>query len=229
MEFLADNELGLLRWLHILAMVYWLGGEWGVFQTSYKVVDVRLPVAERQRHMDTAYRIDIMARTGIITLLPLGLHMGHLWGIQPLGGPWLVAMWLLWAGWMALTWSTFLARGTLRFRALSSLEDWTRYLLIPTLLVVALSSLLGHGPLEAGEGQRWYSAKLLTYGLALVIGVILRLVMHQWQALFPKLAAGPDAAIEARLDRSIRIGRAVAYLYWVLIATACLLAATKPF
>jgi len=229
MEFLADNELGLLRWLHILAMVYWLGGEWGVFQTSYKVVDVRLPVEERLRHMDTAYRIDILARTGIITLLPLGLHMGYLWGIQPLGGPWLIAMWLLWAAWMALTWSAFLARGTPRFRPLSAVEDWTRYLLIPTLLFVSLSSLMGQGPFEAGEGQRWYSAKVLTYALALVIGVILRLVMHQWQALFPKLALGPDPAIEARLDRSIRIGRSVAWLYWVLIAATCLLAAIKPF
>ena len=23
------TELAVLRWLHILAMVYWLGGEWG--------------------------------------------------------------------------------------------------------------------------------------------------------------------------------------------------------
>lgn len=229
MDFLADNELAILRWLHILAMVYWLGGEWGVFQTSYKVVNPRLSLDERLRHMDTAYRIDIMARTGIITLLPLGLHMGHLWGLQPLGGPWLVAMWLVWAAWLALTWSAFAARGTPRFRLLSGVEDWTRYLLIPALLLVALSSLLGHGPLPAGEGEKWYAAKLLTYGLALVIGVILRLVMHQWQALFPKLAAGPDPAIEARLDRSIRIGRAVAYLYWVLIAGTCFLGAVKPF
>ena len=70
--------LGVLRWLHILAMVYWLGGEWGVFQTSYKVCDPKLSYEERMRHMDTAYRIDVMARTGIISLLPLGLHMGYL-------------------------------------------------------------------------------------------------------------------------------------------------------
>ena len=25
------TELAVLRWLHIIAMVYWLGGEWGVF------------------------------------------------------------------------------------------------------------------------------------------------------------------------------------------------------
>ena len=37
MEFLITNELAILRWVHIIAMVYWLGGEWGVFQTSYHV------------------------------------------------------------------------------------------------------------------------------------------------------------------------------------------------
>ena len=92
MEF---NELAVLRWAHILCMVYWLGGEWGVFQTSYNVINRKLSLEERRRHMETAYRIDILARTGIILLLPLGLHMGFHWGIQPLGGMWLTGMWLL--------------------------------------------------------------------------------------------------------------------------------------
>lgn len=70
------SELLVLKWVHILAMVYWLGGEWGVFQTSYKVINRSLSLDERRRHMDTAYKIDILARTGIILLLPLGLHMG---------------------------------------------------------------------------------------------------------------------------------------------------------
>ena len=73
MEFLITNELAILRWVHILSMVYWLGGEWGVFQTSYHVTNRNLDLAERRRHMETAYRIDILARTGIVLLLPLGL------------------------------------------------------------------------------------------------------------------------------------------------------------
>lgn len=227
-EFVGQYELEILRWLHIVAMVYWLGGEWGVFQTSYKVVNHRLPLDERMRHMETAYRIDILARTGIISLLPLGLHMGYLWGLQPLGGAWLVGMWIIWAAWMALTWAAFLKRGTALFKPLSTLEDWTRYLLIPTLIGVAAWSLIGGGPLVASEGTRWYAMKLMLYGSTMIIGVILRLIMHEWQHLFPILAAGPDAAIETRLDKSIAIGRAVAYLYWLLILSIAFLGAVKP-
>lgn len=228
-EFFAANELAILRWLHIVAMVYWLGGEWGVFQTSYKVVNPELPLEERQRHMDTAYRIDIMARTGIISLLPLGLHMGYLWGVQPLGGGWLMAMWIVWAAWMVLTWGAFAKRGTAMFKPLSDIEDWTRYLLIPTLLITAILSLTGNGPFASGAGQMWFAAKILTYGLALVIGVILRLIMHEWQKMFPILAAGPNSEVEAKLKKSIQRGRNVAYIYWILILTTAFFGAVKPF
>lgn len=229
MEFLAIHELAILRWLHIVAMVYWLGGEWGVFQTSYKVVNPALPLEERARHMDTAYRIDIMARTGIISLLPLGLHMGYLWGVQPLGGGWLGLMWAVWAVWMAITWGAFAKRGTPLGNRLSDTEDWTRYILIPVLIIASLSSLMGSGPFEAGEGQRWYAAKILTFGLLLIIGVILRLIMHEWRSMFPVLAAGPDAVVEAKLKRSIRLGRSVAYLYWIGILATAFFGAVKPF
>jgi hypothetical protein len=53
--------------------------------------------------------------------------------------------------------------------------------------------------------------------------------MREWTTLFRKLAQGPDAAVEATLDRSIRFGRNIAYLYWIGIATVAFLGATKPF
>jgi len=228
-EWISAHELEILRWLHILAMVYWLGEEWGVFQTSYKVINPRLPLDERQRHMDTAYRIDILARTGIITLLPLGIHMGYLWGVQPLGGLWMVAMWMVWVIWMGITWGAFLTRGKPVWHLLSGLEDWSRYILIPLLIISGLTSLFGMGPFEAGDGQKWYAAKVLTYGLALIIGVILRLIMHEWQAMFRVLAQVPDAGVEAKLEKSIQLGRNVAYMYWILISGTCFFASVKPF
>lgn len=233
-EFFVQHELAILRWLHILAMVYWLGGEWGVFQTSYKVVNPTLPLEERRRHMDTAYRIDILARTGIISLLPLGLHMGYLWGFwgdrgAGVGAELLPIMWGIYALWFAVTWGAFATRGKPIWSLLSGIEDWTRYLLIPALLVAGISSLFGFGPFLAGAGMGWYAAKITTFGALLVIGVILRLIMHEWQKLFPVLAQGPNPGAEVKLKRSIALGRSVAYLYWIGIAATAFFGAVKPF
>ncbi len=223
------GELEILRWLHILAMVYWLGGEWGVFQTSYNVVNRALSLEERRRHMETAYRIDILARTGILMLLPLGLHMGHLHGLQPYGGGWLWLIWGVMLGWLGLTWGAFLARETDLGLRLTKIDEVGRFVLIPSLAAVAISSLLGHGPLAVSEGSYWYAAKLLLYAFTLVIGLGLRFIMRAWTVRFRRLAMGPSPADEAALEREIGWARMMAYVYWVTIAGVAFLGAVKPF
>ncbi|MBN8503022.1 MAG: hypothetical protein J0L58_00970 [Burkholderiales bacterium] len=223
------NELAVLRWLHIICMVYWLGGEWGVFQTSYNVINRKLPLDERRRHMETAYRIDILARTGIILLLPLGLHMGHLWNLQPLGGAWLTGMWVLTALWLGLCWGAFIKRETDTGVRLTKVDESVRFVLIPLLFLVSIASLMGHGPLVADPGTRWYAAKMLVYAWTLIIGLKLRFIMREWTAMFRLLAQGPNADVEAKLDKSIRFGRNIAYVYWVSIATVAYFGAVKPF
>ncbi|MBT8445921.1 MAG: hypothetical protein KJO38_02155 [Gammaproteobacteria bacterium] len=224
------SELAVLRWLHILAMVYWLGGEWGVFQTSYNVINRDLGMDERRRHMETAYRIDILARTGIILLLPLGLHMGYLWGVHPYGGIWLVVMWLLFAAWLTLCWMAFFRRETEAGVRLTMIDEKVRFIVIPLLMIASIGSLAGFGPFNAEEGYRWFSAKVLIYSLMLVIGLKLRFIMREWTVMFRKLAAdGPSAEVEGILDRSIRGGRRLAYVYWFGIASVAFLGATKPF
>ena len=223
------STLAVLRWLHILSMVYWLGGEWGVFQSSYNVVNRQLPMDERRRHMETAYRIDILARTGIILLLPLGLHMGNIWGISPFGGHWLTVMWVVFAAWLTLTWSAFVFRETDRGILLSRIDEMIRFVVIPVLFVAAVASLLGYGPFRADPGLRWYASKILIYSLLLVIGLLLRFIMREWTVMFRKLAEGPDPEVENRLERSIRRGRGLAYIYWIGIATVGFLGAAKPF
>lgn len=230
MEFLMANELSILRWVHILAMVYWLGGEWGVFQTSYNVTNRDLSLEERRRHMETAYRIDILARTGIVLLLPLGLHMGKLYGFVPfLDGAGIWLMWLFFAIWLAMTWTVFLKRETDMGIAVTKVEEWLRYPLIAALFILSFLAFGGSGPIESGEGNHWYPAKMGLYGFALCIGLFLRVVMRRWTVRFRKLAEGPDAAEEAALEREIGQARIAAYIYWITIAGVCFLGAVKPF
>jgi hypothetical protein len=216
----------ILKWAHIIAMVYWLGGEWGVFQTSYHVTNPRLSLEERRRHMETAYRIDILARLGIILLLPIGLHMGYLWGTQPLGGGWLVLMWILAAGWVGLALAAFVKRGTDAGLRLTIWDDRIRYVLIPVLAGLATWSLLTDWPFQ----QNWYATKILIYSGLLVIGLILRFVMRHWTLTFRQLAAsGPNAELEAKLTREINFSRKLAYIYWIGIGTVAFIGVTKFF
>ena len=223
------QEVLVLRWLHIISMVYWLGGEWGVFQTSFNVINRSLSMEERRRHMETAYRIDILARTGIIMLLPLGLHMGHIYGLQPYGGNFLTVMWIAVVLWLALCWGAFIKRETNTGIMLTKIDEKVRWVLIPTIIVVGISSLLGHGPFEAGEGMRWYSLKFTLYAFTLCIGLGLRWIMRQWTLRFRRLAEGPNAAEEAALEREFLYGRIMAYTYWITISGICFLGTVKPF
>lgn len=230
MEFLSANELSILRWVHILAMVYWLGGEWGVFQTSYHVTNRNLSLEERRRHMETAYRIDILARTGIVLLLPLGLHMGKIYGFVPiLDGAGIWWMWLFFAIWLGMTWTAFFKRETDLGIKVTKAEELLRYPLIVAIAAAALMAFAGTGPIEAGVGSHWYPTKMLLYAFALCIGLFLRLVMRRWTVRFRILAQGPDAEQEAALEREIAQARLSAYVYWITIASVCFLGSVKPF
>lgn len=224
------TQMEVLRWLHIIAMTYWLGGEWGVFQTSRNVVNRDLSMDERRRHMETAHRIDILARTGIMFLLPLGLHMGTFWGVQPYNGVWLVVMWIVFLPWIGLCWNAFRHRDTPKGFALNKIEEKIRFVLIPALMLASITSVLGYGPFAGGEMQRWYPAKIFLFSLMLVIGLKMRFVMREWGELFLKLEReGSNAEIENRLDTQLSFTRKLAYIYWIGIATVAFLGATKPF
>lgn len=211
-------------------MVYWLGGEWGVFQTSYYVIDQKLSLEERRRHMNTAYKIDILARTGILLLFPLGFHMGYYWGIQPFGGISIVLNWVFFGAWLALCWASFFKRETDTGLMLTKIDERIRFVFIPLILVASISSLLGFGPFEAGTMQKWFSAKVMIFALLLVIGLKLRFIMREWTVLFRVLAEQPgNKEAETTLEHSLKIGQRLAYIYWIGIATVGFLGAVKPF
>ncbi|MBB6253074.1 hypothetical protein [Nitrospirillum iridis] len=220
-----DEHL-LLRWLHIIAMAYWLGGEWGVFNAARNITNPSLTLAERRRHMETAYRIDILPRTGIILLLPLGLHMGHNLGTQPLGGPWLVGMWIFVAVWVGLALTAFFKRGTDLGIRLTKADEAIRYVVIPALFLTGVYSLVTGGPFSA----HWYAAKATLFSGLLVIGLILRYVMRDWVIAFRKLAAeGSTPELEDRLASLMAFSRKLAYFYWAGIITMAFLGTVKPF
>ena len=53
--------------------------------------------------------------------------------------------------------------------------------------------------------------------------------MREWTELFRVLALNPaDSKAEETLENSIRVGRGIAYVYWIGIGTVAFLGAVKP-
>jgi hypothetical protein len=213
-----------LKWAHIIAMAYWLGGEWGVFNASRPITNTKLSLEERQRHMELTYRIDILPSAGIILLLPLGLHMGALLNLQPLQGPWIVGMWVFAAGWLSITYGALFNRGTELGVKLTRIDESFRYVVILLLLIFGIYSIVSGWPFAAP----WYAAKVTLYGVALIIGLLLRIIMRNWMPLFRAIAAGPNPEAEAKLDKQLAFGRGLAHINWINIATIAYLGVAKP-
>jgi hypothetical protein len=214
----------LLKWAHIIAMVYWLGGEWGVFQTAYHVTNTKLSLEERRRHLETAYRIDILARTGIVLLFPLGFHMGaavynaHPWG------DYVPHVWVIMLSWLALTWAAFIKRESDTGLMLTRIDERLRYVFIPLLFTVSLWSLVGDGPLTV----TWYAAKVFIYSLLLIIGLGLRFIMRHWTTIFRRMEVeGNTPELVGQLAREIAMSRVMAYCYWIGIGSVAMFGVAK--
>jgi hypothetical protein len=138
-------------------------------------------------------------------------------------------MWIFFLAWLSLTWSAFLYRETDKGIRLTFFEEQLRYGLIAVIFILAVMAFMGKGPIQTPEGTHWYPAKLLLYGITLCIGLFLRVVMRRWTLYFRELAAGPNAAVQAKLDKEIAQARIAAYIYWITISGICFLGATKPF
>ncbi|RME66830.1 MAG: hypothetical protein D6782_03630 [Alphaproteobacteria bacterium] len=226
LDWIISYEHDILRWIHVIVMAYWLGGEWGVFNASSNVANAALSLEERKRYMELAYNIDIVPRSMIIWLLPVGFHMAADLGISPITGIWIPVIWVAVALWWVLLFSAYRARGTDRGLTLTLWDERIRYIVIPALVLLGGVSLVTGGPVTAG----WFAAKLTLFGLLLIIGLYLRYVMRDWVIAFRQMeASGSTPALEDKISSVLAKARKLAYVYWIGIATVAFFGVVKPF
>ncbi|WP_138378874.1 hypothetical protein [Luteithermobacter gelatinilyticus] len=222
----------VLRWMHVIFAAYWLGGEWGVFNASTNVANASLTLEDRLRHMETAYRIDILPRSSIIWLLPVGFHMADNLSLSPVTGVWVPVVWVATGIWWCLIFAAFWHRGTKLGIRLTELDDKVRYVVIPMLWLLGGYTLVTDKVLFVGDtvDQYWFATKLVLFGFILIIGLSLRYTMKDWAVAFHRLEAeGSKPEIEHIFTSTLAKARKHAYIYWIGIGTMAFLGVTKPF
>lgn len=210
--------------VHVLLFAYWLGADWGVFVTSRYVANPELPMDERRRFLQAAFRIDLMPRMAFTLLLPVGLQLASFYGLWSPTGPFMIAVWILGIAWLVLNINGYRRMGSPAGDRIRMIDTRIRMVMAPVLIGIGLWSLATDDPIP----HTFIAAKILVFGLMIVVGLILRHIMRAWAEGFRRLATeGRSPEVDALFTDSLARARWIAFGMWSLSGVMVVLGVAK--
>jgi hypothetical protein len=215
----------LLVYAHVLAFVFWLGGDLGVAILGSAFRDRTKPMATRLEILRLLAAVDMGPRTAWVLMVPLSITLvdaGLYWDV-PL---WLViGSWVVGAFWMALTWAVHLRDPGPTTDKLKSVEFWLKILITLAYGALGVSAITGNGPLE----NNWLGWKALTFAGIFVVATMIDVAGKPVGPLLLKLInEGSSDATEVPLRRAMDTARLWVWATYVLLLVIGYLGNVKP-
>ncbi|MEM8982336.1 MAG: hypothetical protein AAGC71_04880 [Pseudomonadota bacterium] len=212
-----DYQLLLLA--HVLLFVYWLGGDLGVFYSSFVVVNPNNSIEARTTAAKILIALDQVPRMCLVLILPVGISLAARLGL--IDGISLVTVWLVCCAWLAMVIG-------LHFRH----ERWLGRLDTILRSAVAIAALIGAWLAFTGDAltpARWVAVKLAVFGLIVGCGLAIRIAFAPFGPAFATLVRdGSSPDVEAVISGSLARSRPFVVAIWALLIAAAWLGLTKP-
>jgi hypothetical protein len=212
----------LLKYAHLIAFVYWLGGDLGTFIASRQVVNDKLSAQSRQVALKIMLACDMGPKLAMPAILPLGLHLASLSGALPVSPAIVTAAWLVGAYWFTVVLVLFLNEGKPFTQKLSQVDLYFRIAVVLVLLGwVAMLTL-------SGQGAGWAQAKVVIFALMVCCGIAIRINLKPFVPAFVQMMSSGDEAstvnaANATMARSIARCRPFVWLIWAGLFTSAAL------
>jgi hypothetical protein len=216
-------ELATVTLLHVLVLVYWLGGDLGAFYASTILTDRTRPSAARTMAGVMLANVDMAPRTALIASMPTGVSLIALNGWWPLP-VWMVAgVWVGCLTWIALVWWLHL-KHVASGHPLRVLDLGLRWVALVKLAWLASGIAPPFGPLPL-----FLELKLGILAAAIGCGLLIRAILRPFGAAFGALAAGAGAEAEdAVIASCLARARPVVLALWLLLLAAAWLGIAQP-
>lgn len=203
------NEYLLLKFLHVLAFVYWLGGDLGTFLASRQVTNSELTPQSRSVALKIMLACDMGPKLAMPLILPLGLHLAWLGGQLPINKLALTVSWLLCLYWFAVVLILYLKESAPATKLLAQADFYFRLLAVVVLLGYAGITLV------SGTGASWIVWKIVVFALMVGCGLAIRIQLKPFTAAFVDLMSyGPSEATNKIIESSVRRCRPFVWLIW---------------
>ena len=133
------NTYLLVTFLHLTGFAYWLGGDLGVFHSSYWVANPDNPPEVRAAAAKILFWLDQVPRICMTMMLPTGLQLAWQAGLLGFGSPVMGAIWLAAFAWLAMVLYLHAASPSGTKTLLTRFDFWFRLAL--SLALLATSTL----------------------------------------------------------------------------------------
>lgn len=217
-----DMPTALFTLVHVLVLVYWLGGDIGAFYGSTFMVDPKRTVPERMMALKILNNIDMAPRTALILALPTGVALGWMKGWLAWPGIVPAAIGVACLGWLALAWAVHLNHGG--GAGLKRLDIAVRWFVLAALFASGAAGLL-----NVIELPLFIALKLIVLGACITLGLIVR---RQLVPLFPAIremaSTGPTPRTDAIIAGVNARARVVVLTLWLLLVVAAYLGIATP-
>ena len=204
------NEYLLLKFAHILAFVYWLGGDLGTFLASQQVINRDNSPESRHVALKIMLACDMGPKLAMPLILPLGIHLASIMGALPVSDSVLALIWVLGLYWFSVVLTLYLNEGKPFTAKLSRADFWFRIVFASCLGAWAVYALI-----TPDYGTGWAATKLLVFVAMVGCGVLIRINLAPFVPAFGDLMAnGPSEENNSTMERSIGRCRPWVWLIW---------------
>lgn len=216
-----DMATALLTLIHIMVLVYWLGGDLGAFYSSSFLTGPSHSVAERMLALKILNNIDMAPRTALILALPTGTALAWTKGWVTLDTYVPVLIGLFCLGWLALAWAVHLRHDTVGLKRIDVGIRW--------IVLAVLFTLGSAGALKLIELPLFIALKLLVLAVCIALGLVIRRQLAPLASPIQAMAAvGPTPATDTEIAKVIARTRPVVVALWLCLLAAAYLGITTP-
>ncbi len=204
------NEFLIIKLLHIICFVYWLGGDLGTYYASRFVARSDISPESRNVAMTIMMGCDQGPRFAMPIILPLGFHLGHYLGVFTVSSLWLAIIYTLCILWGASVLIMHFWHNSNLSKLLGKIDFQFRLLIGVSLVGLAIYGLMNDTIITSA----WFSYKLLIFAGLVFMGLMIRVNLKPLIAAWGQLQSkGPTDELNTTIQTSL--GRCTPYVHTI--------------
>jgi len=196
-----------LIFVHVLALVYWLGGDLGTYLSSRYALRDDLSVEARQTAFGILLACDMGPKLAMPVIVGAGMHLSTLlWTAQ-------IPAWLPFVSWsvVGLWLALILAQHSslnAKIPMLSSVDLVLRFCVVATLIGFTLWA-------SSNDLPFWLLAKLTVFVVLVLCGIAVRFALKPFAQAWVKLVTeGASAEVNQALNTHMAVCRRYVWIIW---------------